>query len=226
MFLKTTNDIWDACRQTYSKVRDAAQIYDIKTKLSTTKHGTRSVTKYSNILQNLWQELDHYQCIEMKCTNDAIVLTRFLEKERIYIFLVGLNVELDVVRVQVLGKEDLPSLNETISIIHGEESRGGVMLESKHVEGSAMVVRGTRTGGADSQPKGYSSGLKSKPGWSKSPKIGSKNLVMCNYCRKPYHSRYRCWKLYGKPSNLQNSQMTNRTWTTKESQGQRHTSVV
>ncbi|TXG60395.1 hypothetical protein EZV62_014968 [Acer yangbiense] len=93
MFLKTTHDIWDTYGQTYSKVRDVAQVYEIKTRLSTTKQGTRSVTEYSNILQKLWQELDHYQCIEMKCTDDATVLKRFLEKERIYIFLAGLNVE-------------------------------------------------------------------------------------------------------------------------------------
>ena len=68
------------------------------------------------------------------------------------------------------------------------------------MEGSAMTVRGTTTGGVDSQPKGYSSGLKSEPGWSKSPKMGSRDPIVCNYCRKPYHTKDRCWKLRGKPS--------------------------
>ena len=40
----------------YSKVRDAAQIYEIKTKISSTKHGSRYITEYSNLLQNLWLE--------------------------------------------------------------------------------------------------------------------------------------------------------------------------
>ena len=41
----------------------------------------------------------------------------FVEKERIYDFLVGLNLDFDAVRVQVLGMEDLHSLNETIAIV-------------------------------------------------------------------------------------------------------------
>ncbi|TXG73092.1 hypothetical protein EZV62_001671 [Acer yangbiense] len=181
MFLKTAQDIWDICKQTYSRVHDTAQIYDIKTRISNTKQGTHSVTEYANILQNLWQELDYYQCIKMEGSKDAATLRRFLEKERIYVFLAGLNIEFDAVRVQVLGKEDLPSLNEAIGIIRGEESRRGVMLESKTVERSAMIMKEAKKGD-------------------------------------------RCWKLHGKPSNLQNLQETNRTGTTRSNQGQAHIS--
>ena len=50
MFLGTAKEIWDTVKQTYSKVRDAAQIYEIKTKILATKQGTRTVTEYSNLL--------------------------------------------------------------------------------------------------------------------------------------------------------------------------------
>ena len=160
--------IFGTCRKTYSKVHDDAQIYDIKSRISTTKQGNCSITEYSNILHNLWQELDHYQCIEMKCSEDATILKKFMEKDRIYTFLAGLNAEFDIVRVQVLGKEDLPSLNETIGIIQGEESRRRVMLEPQPVESSAMVLRGTnaRSGGADHQPSTYCSGVTNESSWS------------------------------------------------------------
>ena len=49
----------------------------------------------------------------MKDSEDAAILKRFVEKERIFEFLACLNLEFDKVQVQVLGKEDLPSLNET-----------------------------------------------------------------------------------------------------------------
>nr|XP_027120951.1 uncharacterized protein LOC113738009 [Coffea arabica] len=108
MFLPTAQDIWTTIRQTYSKAGDAALIYEIKTKISATKQGNLSVTQYANLLQNLWQELDQY---------------------------IGLNVEFDQVRVQILGKERLSSLNETISLIRAEENRREVMLEPKTLEG-------------------------------------------------------------------------------------------
>ncbi|KAK0587035.1 hypothetical protein LWI29_016362 [Acer saccharum] len=116
MLLTTSKDIWETCRKTYSKVRDAAQIYEIKMKISATKQGGHSVTEYAQNLPNLWQELDHYQCMEMKCSDDVALLKCFMEKYRIYTFLAGLNAKFDLVRVQVLGKEHR-SLNEAIAII-------------------------------------------------------------------------------------------------------------
>lgn len=56
----------------------------------------------------------------MKCSGDATVLKKFFGWEKRYEFLAGLNVEFDLVRVQVLGKEELPTLNETIAIIQVE----------------------------------------------------------------------------------------------------------
>lgn len=44
MFLTTAADIWETVKQTYSKVRHAAQIYEIKTKISSTNQGSWSIT--------------------------------------------------------------------------------------------------------------------------------------------------------------------------------------
>jgi hypothetical protein len=52
MFLVTTKDIWDAVRQTYSKVKDATLIYEIKTKLSMTKQGNMMVIEYYNTMKS------------------------------------------------------------------------------------------------------------------------------------------------------------------------------
>ncbi|TXG47882.1 hypothetical protein EZV62_027176 [Acer yangbiense] len=79
MFLSTAKDIWDSIWQTYSKVKDVAQVYDIKTKTTLTKQGNSSVTEYANALQSLWQELDHYRCIAMKCSDDAATLKKIME---------------------------------------------------------------------------------------------------------------------------------------------------
>lgn len=72
------------------------------------------------------------------------MLERFVDRERISYFLAGLDFALNSVRVQVLGKEDLPSLKEMISIIV-EENRRGVMLDSQPIEGSALEQRNRKT---------------------------------------------------------------------------------
>ena len=99
MFLATAKDIWDAIQQTYSKARDAAQVYEVKVKTIATKQGRKTITEYANQLNTLWQELDHYRVIKTKCPEDAIVLKDFIEQDRVYDFLVGLNPEFDQVRI-------------------------------------------------------------------------------------------------------------------------------
>ncbi|KAL5734449.1 hypothetical protein ACOSP7_032310 [Xanthoceras sorbifolium] len=42
MFLNTAKEIWETIKQTYSKVRDAAKIYEIKMKIAATKQGNRT----------------------------------------------------------------------------------------------------------------------------------------------------------------------------------------
>jgi len=51
MFIKTAKEIWDSYKANYSKVGDAAQIYDIKMRIFNTKQGNYSVNKYAHTLQ-------------------------------------------------------------------------------------------------------------------------------------------------------------------------------
>ena len=97
MFLTTAKDIWDAIHQTYSKALDAAQVYEIKVKTGATKQGNKTVTEQANMLKNLWQQLDHYRCIETKCPEDATILKNHIKKDQVYDFLIGFNAEFNQV---------------------------------------------------------------------------------------------------------------------------------
>ena len=141
MFLATAKDIWDAIQQTYSKARDAAQVYEVKVKTIAAKQGSKAIIEYANQLKALWQELDHYRVIKTKCLEDAAVLKDFIEQDRVYDFLIGLNLEFDQVRIQILGKQEVPCFNEVVAMIRGEESRRSVILEPQTLDGSALVAK-------------------------------------------------------------------------------------
>lgn len=54
MFLTSAKEIiWETVKRTYSKVKDAALVFEIKTKVHSTKQGTMSVTEYYNALNTL-----------------------------------------------------------------------------------------------------------------------------------------------------------------------------
>lgn len=50
MFISIVNEIWETVKIMYSKVCDAAQIYEIKIEVMTIKQVTRLITDYSNLL--------------------------------------------------------------------------------------------------------------------------------------------------------------------------------
>jgi len=56
IFLRSTKEIWEAIEQTYSKAKDAAQIYDVKVKIVGAKQGSNA-----NEIKSLWMKLDHYR---------------------------------------------------------------------------------------------------------------------------------------------------------------------
>ena len=66
-------------------------------KIFVAKQGSKTVTEYDNQLKALWQELDHYRMIKTKCSEDVVVLNDFVEQDRVYDFLVGLNPKFDQV---------------------------------------------------------------------------------------------------------------------------------
>ncbi|XP_058181030.1 uncharacterized protein LOC131299488 [Rhododendron vialii] len=119
-----------------------------------------------------------------------------MEKERVYEFLAGLDLELDPIRVQVLGRVPFPSLGEAYSIVQQEESRRGAMLHPPISDRSALVVTPQGHFVSDSGP--ILQGGKSLSGTSSGPL--DRVSFQCDYCHNIGHSKDFCWKLHGKPS--------------------------
>ncbi|TXG72343.1 hypothetical protein EZV62_000922 [Acer yangbiense] len=90
-----------------------------------------------------------------------------------------------LVRVQILGKNELPSLNEVISMVRAEKSRRGVMLQPSPLEGLAMVS----TGGNRSPLK--LDQLTNDNGRTDFPKPSNRDNLWCTYCKRPRHTKDR-----------------------------------
>jgi hypothetical protein len=105
-----------------------------------TKQGNMMVIEYYNTMKSFWLELNYYRDFKMQCSDDAVILKNYMERERIFEFLVGLNIEFDQVRVQILGKESMPSLNEVVSLIKAEEGRRIVMFDVPNIEGMILIT--------------------------------------------------------------------------------------
>ncbi|KAI5405320.1 hypothetical protein KIW84_052194 [Lathyrus oleraceus] len=158
MFLPSAKDVWEAVKETYSDIQNSSQIFGLKSKVWHAKQGDRSVTAYYNELLTLWQEND-----------------------RVFMFLAGLNKDLDEVRGKVLGKIRLPTLRDFFAKIRREEARQGIMMDkiqrNSEFEGSALATRNLDKGRR------------------------SDKVPWCDHCKREWHTRETCWKLKGKPPN-------------------------
>ena len=120
-------------------MQDASVVYEIKTKINSTKQGSLSLTDYYNRMNCFWLKLDHCQDIKMVYSEDVVTLTSMLDRDRIVEFLHGLNLEYDQVRAQILSKKKMPSFNELYFIVRSEEHRRAAMFNDNSLKGSAKV---------------------------------------------------------------------------------------
>ncbi|RVX06484.1 hypothetical protein CK203_023551 [Vitis vinifera] len=93
-----------------------------------------NITKYFNSLKRIWQDLDLFNTYEWKFVEDGCHHKKTMEDNRIFKFLVGLNVEFDEVRGRIIGRQPMPSIREVFSEVRREESRRNVMLARRDLE--------------------------------------------------------------------------------------------
>ncbi|CAJ2666494.1 unnamed protein product [Trifolium pratense] len=95
MFLPSAKDVWEAVKETYSDIQNASQIFGLKSQLWHTKQGDRNVTTYYIELLTSWQELDLCYDDNWKCAEDSVLFLKRQENDRVFMFLAGLNKDLD-----------------------------------------------------------------------------------------------------------------------------------
>ncbi|RVW29710.1 hypothetical protein CK203_105775 [Vitis vinifera] len=125
----------------------------------------------------------------MECSKDATIYQEFLEKERLFDFLAGLNGEFDQVRVQILGRDPLPSLNEAFAIVRGEEGWRNVMLKTfDSVDGSTLSIsKSSVNDGVMTTTIAAANAANSRRTEGRKP--SEKDSLWCSYCRKNRHTR-------------------------------------
>jgi hypothetical protein len=192
LFLHTGKEVWDAAAQTYSKVGNVALKYDLKRQIHSLTQGDWLVATYFHKLRSLWQELDHYQNLQPMCAANAVQIKKMIEEERIYEFLGGLNSEYDPMRVQIFGKEPLPSLQVVISYIQNEESRRSTMLHPSSQNQSTLVGTSQRTPSNNSRIRDRTR--------TTNATLDDRDKLFCDHCNRSRHTRETCWRLQSRPT--------------------------
>lgn len=178
MFMKTAKEVWDSVRETYSDLENSSQFFELKTKLWQSKQGSRDVTSYYNEMVSLWQELDQCHDDVWENAKDCTRQKKREENDRVYMFLAGVNRDLDEVKGRVLGRQPLPSIREVFSKVRIEENRRKIMHNNGESGDTGKDTSALFVGNGGEENR--------KNPW-------------CDHCKKLWHTRETCWKIHGKP---------------------------
>ncbi|TYG47036.1 hypothetical protein ES288_D11G305800v1 [Gossypium darwinii] len=94
LLYKTTKEIWDATRETYSSSENTSELFEIETHLHYLQ-GEMTISQYFNTITRYWQHLYMFEIYPWKCLDDAALDKKIVDQKRTFKFLLGLNKDLD-----------------------------------------------------------------------------------------------------------------------------------
>ncbi|KAA0035089.1 Beta-galactosidase [Cucumis melo var. makuwa] len=180
LYAATAKDLWDTTQTLYSKRQNASRLYTLRKQVHNCKQRTLDVTTYFNKLSLLWQEMDLCRETVWDTPNDSTQYAKLEEADRVYDFLAGLNPKFDNVCGRILGQRPLPSLMEVCFEVRLEEDRTNAMgvLTTPTIDSAAFSARSSK---------------------HDSDKNNGKSILVCEHCKKQWHTKDQCWKLHSRP---------------------------
>ncbi|KAK3012380.1 hypothetical protein RJ639_012737 [Escallonia herrerae] len=147
------------------------------------KQSGRTLSAYYGELTEIFGELDHRDKVIMESENDVESYRKSVQRQRVHIFLAGLDGEFEQVRAEILRKDPIPELEACHALIRRESVRRTKMVEeSERTEALAMV---TRYRPSQNQPKPTNA--------------AEKSTYKCTHCNQNGHTKNRCYELVGYP---------------------------
>ncbi|XP_075083713.1 uncharacterized protein LOC142167461 [Nicotiana tabacum] len=193
-------ELWKELEDQYDKT-NGTKLYQIQKEINDLSQGALDITSYYTKMKKLWDELttlitkSHCTC---NCTCGARESMHKAEHDRRLIqFLMGLNETYTVVRGSILMMNPLPIIAQAFSLLIQEERQREIKPHNHlSLESSALNVNTNRT-------------TSFKTNYSPNNSQCYRNRPFCDYCKRPGHTREKCYKLHGYPQGSNQNQNPN-----------------
>ena len=187
---------WKALSKAFYDGVDELQVLTFNQRAFSTKQNGRPLSIYYGELTEIFSELDHRDKVVMVDETDIASYHKLLQRQRVHIFLVGLEGDFKQVRGEILRKDPVPELEECYALIRREDVRRGVMnRQLENSEASAMVTRNRSNQNWSPQQQQD----QKRPIHPKTTNGGDKSSYKCTHCDQTSHTKSRCYELMGYP---------------------------
>ncbi|KAH0725518.1 hypothetical protein KY284_001383 [Solanum tuberosum] len=118
--LPTAQEIWKALSTAFYDGTDELQVFTLNQKAFFAKQNARSLSSYYGELIEIFCELDHRDKVIMESEKDVSSYRKSIQRQRVHIFLAGLDGEFEQIRGEILRKDPILELEECYSMVRRE----------------------------------------------------------------------------------------------------------
>ncbi|KAI3719915.1 hypothetical protein L6452_20821 [Arctium lappa] len=142
-YANTASEIWADLQERFGK-ESAPRAYELKQTLASTHQNGASVSTYYTKLRAIWDEMQAAlplpRCTCSGCKCDVTKnLSQLRDKEKLYEFLMGLDNEFSVIRIQILATNLIPSLGNAYHLVTEDERQRSISNDKRpSVEAAAF----------------------------------------------------------------------------------------
>ena len=145
---------------------------------------------------------------------DIAFYQKLLQRQRVHIFLAGLEGDFEQVRGEILRKDPIPELEECYALVHREDVQCGVMNgQLENYEASAMVTQNQSNQNWSPQHQQD----QKRPIHPKTANGGDKSSYKCTHCDQTGHTKSQCYELVGYPEWWDHSRDSQKKYSKKAS---------
>nr|XP_016487144.1 PREDICTED: uncharacterized protein LOC107807306 [Nicotiana tabacum] len=197
-YVNDSVELWKELEDRYDQTI-GANLYQVQKEINDLSQGTLDITGYYTMMKKLWEEFSTLsaktQC-SCNCTCGAKENMHKAEQDRRLIQFLMIFIEVyTMARGSILTINPLPSLAPAFSLLIQEEKQREIKPNNQlMIESVSLNVNTSKqpTFKTNYNPgNNYTSNSRPRP--------------VCEHCRKPGHTKDKCYKLHGYPQGFQNS---------------------
>ncbi|XP_070049241.1 uncharacterized protein [Nicotiana tomentosiformis] len=129
MYASSAQTVWEDLAERFNKV-DGSRTFNLPKEIATLTQGSASVSVYLSKLKDLWEEFEALVPAPGCDCPKSRDFVNYLQKLRLYQFLMRLNDSYSQARSQILMKPPLPTVNQSYALIVSDESQRSIAANS------------------------------------------------------------------------------------------------
>uniref|UniRef100_A0A5B6Z3B9 Retrotransposon Copia-like N-terminal domain-containing protein n=2 Tax=Davidia involucrata TaxID=16924 RepID=A0A5B6Z3B9_DAVIN len=190
--LPTARDIWKALSKAFYDGADELQVFTLNQRAFSAKQDGRTLSVYYGELTEIFSELDHCDKVIMESETDVASYQKSVQRQRVHIFLAGLDGEFEQIRGENLRKDPITELEECYALVRREYVRRATMNGEPENSEASVIVTQNRSN-QNWPPQHQQDRIRSS--YPKTANGADKSSYKCSHCDQIGHTKNHCFEL-------------------------------